>query len=64
MKEAAVLFAAPALVTAAILHLWLRRGAAMPLDVANERSLHRGAVPRIGGVAFPYPLSALYMDGT
>lgn len=54
MKEAAVLFAAPALVTAAILHLWLRRGAAMPLDVANERSLHRGAVPRIGGVAMTF----------
>lgn len=49
--RAAALFAASALVTAAILYLWLRRGAAMPLDVANERSLHRGAVPRIGGVA-------------
>ena len=34
-----------------ILLIWLRRGHALPLDVANERSLHSGAVPRIGGVA-------------
>lgn len=41
----------PAVITAAILHTWLRQGRAMPLDVANERSLHSGAIPRIGGIA-------------
>lgn len=42
---------ASAAITMAVLHVWLRRGAGMPLDVANERSLHAGAVPRIGGIA-------------
>jgi UDP-N-acetylmuramyl pentapeptide phosphotransferase/UDP-N-acetylglucosamine-1-phosphate transferase len=41
----------PAAITLAILHAWLRQGKAMPLDVANERSLHSGAIPRIGGIA-------------
>ena len=40
-----------ALVTAFILFVWLRRGRHMPMDVANSRSLHAGAVPRIGGIA-------------
>ncbi len=40
-----------AIVTMAVLHGWLLRGAGMPLDVANGRSLHAGAVPRIGGIA-------------
>jgi UDP-N-acetylmuramyl pentapeptide phosphotransferase/UDP-N-acetylglucosamine-1-phosphate transferase len=43
--------AVTAMVTMAILLGWLRRGGAMPLDIANDRSLHSGAVPRIGGVA-------------
>jgi UDP-N-acetylmuramyl pentapeptide phosphotransferase/UDP-N-acetylglucosamine-1-phosphate transferase len=42
---------ASAIVTMAVLYGWLLRGAGMPLDVANGRSLHAGAVPRIGGVA-------------
>lgn len=42
---------ASAAITMAVLHVWLRRGAGMPLDVANDRSLHAGAVPRIGGIA-------------
>jgi UDP-N-acetylmuramyl pentapeptide phosphotransferase/UDP-N-acetylglucosamine-1-phosphate transferase len=42
---------ASAAITMAVLHVWLRRGAGMPLDVASDRSLHAGAVPRIGGIA-------------
>jgi UDP-N-acetylmuramyl pentapeptide phosphotransferase/UDP-N-acetylglucosamine-1-phosphate transferase len=42
---------ASAVVTMAVLYGWLLRGAGMPLDVANGRSLHAGAVPRIGGIA-------------
>lgn len=48
-------FALPGLIAAAatlaILFLWLRRAAGMPLDYANDRSLHVGAMPRIGGIA-------------
>ena len=36
--------------TLVILHLALRYAAALPLDVANGRSLHVGAIPRIGGI--------------
>lgn len=37
--------------TLALLHLLLRFRHRLPLDVANERSLHQGAVPRVGGMA-------------
>lgn len=40
-----------ALATALALHIWLGKGVRKPMDVANHRSLHVGAVPRIGGIA-------------
>lgn len=43
--------AAAGLVTAALLGASDRFRDRLPLDVANERSLHTGAVPRIGGMA-------------
>lgn len=55
-------FVLPGLVAAAatlaILFLWLRRGEGMPLDHANSRSLHVGAVPRIGGIAMAGGIAA------
>jgi UDP-N-acetylmuramyl pentapeptide phosphotransferase/UDP-N-acetylglucosamine-1-phosphate transferase len=39
------------LATAAVLAMWLRWGRWLPMDVANGRSLHAGAVPRVGGAA-------------
>jgi UDP-N-acetylmuramyl pentapeptide phosphotransferase/UDP-N-acetylglucosamine-1-phosphate transferase len=47
-----------AAVTLAILFFWLRRGGGMPLDHANDRSLHVGAVPRIGGIAMTAGIAA------
>jgi UDP-N-acetylmuramyl pentapeptide phosphotransferase/UDP-N-acetylglucosamine-1-phosphate transferase len=46
------------LVTALVLAVWLRRGRHMPLDVANGRSLHTGAVPRIGGIGIAVGVAA------
>lgn len=46
-----VLALAAALVTMAVIFFWLKFGVGMPLDRANHRSLHVGAIPRIGGVA-------------
>lgn len=43
--------AAAGLATAALLGASARFRDRLPLDVANERSLHTGAVPRIGGMA-------------
>jgi UDP-N-acetylmuramyl pentapeptide phosphotransferase/UDP-N-acetylglucosamine-1-phosphate transferase len=40
-----------AAVTAGVLAALLGRVRGLPVDVANERSLHAGEVPRIGGVA-------------
>jgi UDP-N-acetylmuramyl pentapeptide phosphotransferase/UDP-N-acetylglucosamine-1-phosphate transferase len=39
------------LITMAVLKLWLSNGALIPLDVASDRSLHAGAIPRIGGAS-------------
>lgn len=40
-----------ALATFLVLRIWLGYGFRKPMDVANHRSLHVGAVPRIGGIA-------------
>jgi UDP-N-acetylmuramyl pentapeptide phosphotransferase/UDP-N-acetylglucosamine-1-phosphate transferase len=44
--------------TLVILHLALRYAAALPLDVANGRSLHVGAIPRIGGIGMAIAVTA------
>ena len=44
-------FGAAAGLTVAVLLLLLRHGQRLPMDVANDRSLHAGAVPRTGGIA-------------
>jgi UDP-N-acetylmuramyl pentapeptide phosphotransferase/UDP-N-acetylglucosamine-1-phosphate transferase len=63
------------LATTGLLAVWLRWGRWLPLDVANHRSLHAGAVPRVGGVAMaagflpslipagdrPWPLTVLLL---
>jgi len=63
------------LATAGLLAVWLRWGRWLPLDVANHRSLHAGAVPRVGGAAMaagfllslipagdrPWPLTVLLL---
>jgi len=42
--------AAAALACASVIFFLLRRGNALPLDHPNERSLHVGPVPRVGGI--------------
>ena len=37
--------------TLCMLHLLLRFGSRLPQDVPNERSLHAGCIPRVGGLA-------------
>jgi len=44
--------------TLSILHLALRHPAALPLDIANGRSLHVGAIPRIGGIGMAIAVTA------
>lgn len=46
-----LMIAVAVLVPALTLAAWLRWRRCLPMDVANARSLHTGAVPRIGGAA-------------
>ena len=49
----------------AALLLLLRHGQRLPMDVANARSLHAGAIPRTGGIAIALAVTgSLLLSGT